>query len=173
MHKFYINFNPKNRSNRLQTLPVEDLDRLFHLTQYQKSNDGNQIEPILYFAGTPAQKPIKHFKLFNGYYSKAVPRTDQDTISDEELLQRFTLQFDSGTEDTPNIWKWNEWKLKNTNYDPSKFKIDVTEVNDVDVELLKDIPKLDVPGAGVHAINVNSSLTKLTQSLSQSEDIDH
>ena len=162
--KFYLNFNPKNSKNRLSLLPTQGLKALFDLTQPKEAPDGSEITPNLYFAGTKAQKPRKHFDLFNSYFSKSKNSDDYQPINNQQLLERFTIGFDSD-ESNDKIWKWDDWKESNPRYDPKKFILGDTGDKDIDEKLFDDLPKFDGIDCENHSLNVKESLINLTQSL--------
>ena len=98
-HRFYLNFNPKDKRNKLSRLPAQDLKTIYDLTQKQTTESGEVVEPILYFAGPRAQQSSKHFKLFNKYYSNSGWADNYEQLSDQTLLERFSIGFDSNDGD--------------------------------------------------------------------------
>ena len=169
-YRFYLNFKPKNKSNSLRSLPSQDLKAIYKLTQKVTLADGTVSEPVLFFAGTKGQKPKAHFKLFKNYYNASNPAVNHQPIQPQELLQRFSIGFDSNPENE-QIWKWEEWTQKNPNYDPSNFVLEEGAVEDIDEELLNELPIVDGGDCPSHSHNIAESLLQLTQSYNDNDDL--
>ena len=167
-HKFYLNFNPKDSKNGLSSLSTQDLKTIFSFTQPKSALDGSETPTNLYFAGTKAQKPKKHFDSFNSYFCKAEDAANYQPFDHQILMERFTIGFDSD-DGNNKILKWSEGKKANPHYDPKSFVLGNANEKDIDEELLQDIPQVDGGDCDDHSLNKRVSSLNLTQSLEQTD----